>query len=202
VDEQERSFGDDLYWVVNGTTVLYGGAPLATLVNYPDSTPKGIDLLFSDPKRELEGIYSIENDVLTICVNTQSSNPRERPSSFTTKDKSNWRILRFERVPADKQAERGRGFVGVALSQPDDSPGVVVQSVLEGSPAEKAGLRAGDAILRVGGETIRDLQEAVDAVRIAKPGSTLTISIRREGQEREITVAVALFPFSLVEIFG
>jgi len=203
LDGEARQLDEDVRWVIEEAKVFYGGEPLAALTNYPVSTPKGIDLAFREPKNEYEGIYVVEKDVLRICLNVRTSGAKERPADFSSKDKPNLRVLTLQRVsPADEGPQRAKGFVGIALSTENNGQEIVVNMVLENSPAEKAGLRAGDVILMIGGHTVRDLQSTVDAVRREMPGSELKIRVRREGKEREIAVKVAVFPFSLLGLLG
>jgi S1-C subfamily serine protease len=79
---------------------------------------------------------------------------------------------------------------------------IVIQGVLENSPAEKAGLRTGDVVVSVGGQAAGDLLATVDSVRRQMPGSDLRIRVLREGKEKEVSVRVAVFPFSLLGILG
>ncbi|HJZ91479.1 MAG TPA: PDZ domain-containing protein [Gemmataceae bacterium] len=66
---------------------------------------------------------------------------------------------------------------------------------IKGGPAEKAGLKKGDVILKVGSVDVTDLEAAVKAVRLARPGDKLEFHIRRDGKEMTIAVAVGVFPF-------
>jgi len=200
---EARQLEEEVRWVIKGAKVFYGGEPLAALTSYPAATPKGIDLAFEEPRKEHEGIYVLEKNVLSICLNTQTRGPKERPFDFSTKDKPNLRVLTLQRIsPADEGPEHKKGFVGIALSVENNGLEVVVQTVLENSPAEKAGLRAGDVILTIGDQNVGDLQTAVDSVRRKTPGSELKIRVRREGKEKVIAVKVAIFPFSLLGLLG
>lgn len=69
------------------------------------------------------------------------------------------------------------------------SPQVVVESVVHGSPAERAGLRAGDAILTLDGEPVPGGRLQVLAARL-QPGDSIRLRVLREGADREI-MAVA-----------
>ncbi len=201
IDGETRPIEEDVRWLIQENQVLYGGEPLATVTSYPTSTPKGIDLAFVEPSALYEGIYALENDELKICLNVRTVGPKERPFEFATKDKSNLRILTFQRLtPANAAAENAKGFIGMALAIENES--VVIGMVLEKSPAEKAGLRAGDVVLTIGNDEARDLQTTVDVVRRKSPGSNVVVRVRREGQEKEIAVRVAAFPFALLGLLG
>jgi len=81
------------------------------------------------------------------------------------------------------------GFT-VQKQQGDSGPGVTVKSVLEGSPAAAAGLKAGDRLLTLQGrwtDTVVDCYRAASTVR---PGTAATLAIRREGKEMELKVTV------------
>ena len=69
------------------------------------------------------------------------------------------------------------------------SPRVVVDAVVQGSPAERAGLRAGDAILTVDGEPIPGGRLQAIAQRL-QPGDSVRLRLLRDGSTREV-LAVA-----------
>src|SRR5262245_41390595 len=59
----------------------------------------------------------------------------------------------------------------------EDSP-PVVGDVLENSPAEKAGIKEGDIILRIGNVSVKDVRSTVAEVRKRKPGDEVTIGLK------------------------
>jgi predicted metalloprotease with PDZ domain len=65
--------------------------------------------------------------------------------------------------------------------------GVLVTEVVPGSPAEQAGLRAGDVISRVNNEEINSPEDLRRAVRQAGVGRRLRMEIQRGNQERQVT---------------
>ncbi len=67
--------------------------------------------------------------------------------------------------------------------------GVAIQSVTEDSPAEEAGLMAGDIITAVDGEAL-DSDALVDLVGASQVGDTLTMDIYRQGETLQISVTV------------
>ena len=85
----------------------------------------------------------------------------------------------------------------------DANSGALVQAVVPGSPADKAGITAGDATVTVGGQRIRaggDVITAVDgnpvtgmddviaAVDAKQPGDSLQLTLLRGGNERTVSV--------------
>ena len=65
--------------------------------------------------------------------------------------------------------------------------GFRIGDVLPGSAAERAGLRAGDEVLRIDGKAMPGWKEFATTVHAA-PGRLLTISVRREGAELDLAL--------------
>ena len=79
--------------------------------------------------------------------------------------------------------------------------GVVVVSVVSGSPAEKAGLqaapsdsKAGDIITAVDGQAVGSTTDIVSALQNKKSGDTVTLSVWRDGQTRDVKVTLTAAP--------
>jgi len=191
-------------WVIKGEKVFYGGTEIAGLKVDASTSPRVIDLKFSDPERVYEGIYAVENGTLKICINRQTEGTKDRPGKLSTKDQSDWRLLVFEQEKDGKgNATDGlAGYVGLALGTDSDTKEVVVRSPLKGAPADQAGFKEDDAILKVGGVAVADLPGAINLVRKAKPGEKLEFRIRRGKEESTLTVKVGVLPFPLVASLG
>jgi S1-C subfamily serine protease len=69
-------------------------------------------------------------------------------------------------------------------------PGVQLGGVVPGSPAEAAGLRAGDVLLRIDGEEIAGLREFSDLLRSLEPGRRVEATLLRDGEEITVPVTV------------
>jgi uncharacterized protein (TIGR03067 family) len=189
------------WWVIKGDKVFYGGKELAKLTADTTTTPKCLDLAFRNPDRVYEAVYSIEDDTLKICINRQTEGVKERPNSFSTEGKSEWRVLVFKRDKERKQddLEGLGGFVGMQLRIPKESKAILIADVLEDSPAKKAGLMKDDVLLKIGDQEITTLRETVNLCRLAKPGSELTLRIKRGDKEKDVTVKVGVAPFFLLD---
>ncbi len=69
-------------------------------------------------------------------------------------------------------------------------PGVKVDSVVQGSPAERAGLQAGDVLIKLDSTDISDLRAFSQHLRTLKPGQEVLAVVIRDGTEVEIPVRV------------
>jgi membrane-associated protease RseP (regulator of RpoE activity) len=66
--------------------------------------------------------------------------------------------------------------------------GAVVTSVSKGSPADTAGIRVGDVITAVDGESVGKENTLQDLIRKHKPGDSVEITVQRRGAERTLKV--------------
>jgi serine protease Do len=78
----------------------------------------------------------------------------------------------------------------IGLGRPQ---GALVRSVESGSPADKAGIEAGDIITRFNGQAIERATDLPRLVGNTKPGSRVNLTVFRRGGSRELAVAVAEF---------
>ena len=135
--------GGEPRWVVKGDVIAYGGTELGKLTTDPTTSPKVIDLKFKEPERKYEGVYSIEKDVLTICVNRRDG-ATDRPGKLSTKDQPDWLLLVFEKEKAApaKPLEGLTGFVGVqaGLGRGRRGPG---ERADQGQPGREGGDQEG-----------------------------------------------------------
>lgn len=68
--------------------------------------------------------------------------------------------------------------------------GVLVSSVDGGSPASRAGLKAGDIITSIDGRAVGRADEVRGALRAKRPGDKVTLGILRDGKPRTVTVTL------------
>ncbi|SDJ79121.1 S1C family serine protease [Nonomuraea jiangxiensis] len=82
-------------------------------------------------------------------------------------------------------------FLGVSVTDATgDVPGALIRQVTAGSPAEKAGLRQGDLITRIGDTAVDGGDTVVGQVRGFKPGQQVKITYMRDGTSHEIDVTL------------
>ena len=104
-----------------------------------------------------------------------------------------------EQLRANGRVSRGRIGVQIAPVTKDvaesiglsKAQGVLVRGIEEGSPAEKAGIEAGDIITRFDGKAIEKPADLPRAVGNTKPGSKVSISVFRRGSVKDMSITVA-----------
>jgi membrane-associated protease RseP (regulator of RpoE activity) len=69
--------------------------------------------------------------------------------------------------------------------------GVGVREVVKGSPAEKAGLRAGDVIIRFDGEAVTSVRKLTRLVEESAPEHVVRLTVSRGGAEQELSATLA-----------
>lgn len=99
-------------------------------------------------------------------------------------------------VPADAsaQGDTAHPWLGVAMDSDASAPGVRVGHVVRGSPADKAGVREGDRILRIAGAAVSHGADVVHAVANRSVGDAIAVDLVRGEQTRAVRVVLAAFP--------
>ncbi len=104
----------------------------------------------------------------------------------------------------DQLIEHGevrRGRLGVYIQDltPDlsesfglkNTQGVLVSQVVEGSPAEDAGLKSGDVVVKIDGDPVDDASALRNRVSLTAPGTQVSLSIIRDGEAEQVKVVLA-----------
>lgn len=104
------------------------------------------------------------------------------------------RLTPVRKAPPVMSASPGSGSGAWFGSIPDmaasDARGVRLTGVSPGSPAEQAGVRAGDVLVEFGGEEVGDLYQFTDALRARQPGDTVRVVVRRDGEPLTFTAVL------------
>lgn len=90
-----------------------------------------------------------------------------------------------------KDGKATHAFLGVSVTDATgDVPGALIRQVTSGSPADKAGLKQGDLITKIGDKTVDGGDTVVGQVRGFKPGQQVKITYMRDGKPNEATVTL------------
>jgi serine protease Do len=97
-----------------------------------------------------------------------------------------------------------RGYIGASIQDvtPDIASslgvqareGALVADLTPGGPAERAGLKPGDLVLKADGHDITSASDLTRQVGLARGGDTIRLDIRRDGQVREIDIKSGIRP--------
>jgi len=101
-----------------------------------------------------------------------------------------------------KSGKVTRGYLGIVMHPEkittelaevfglEDNKGVLITEVVPDSPADKAGLKRRDIIVALDGKTVEDWQSFRNHVALLEPGTKVTLSVFRDGKEKEIKVEI------------
>ncbi|WP_018389901.1 Do family serine endopeptidase [Ancylobacter sp. FA202] len=100
--------------------------------------------------------------------------------------------------------EVARGYVGVQIQPVSDevaealelksAEGALIAQVQPGTPGEKAGLKPGDVVTQIDGETVKDSREMSREIARKKPGTVVKLSVLRDGKSMTIPVTLEQLP--------
>ncbi len=105
-------------------------------------------------------------------------------------------------VVADlKDSKRvNRGWLGVTIQDIDENTakalgleqnsGALIGSVVPGDPADKAGIKAGDIIVKVGDKPIKNSSELLRSIADHKPGTAVRVELLRNGKTTALDVTL------------
>lgn len=99
-----------------------------------------------------------------------------------------------------RDGEVTRGWLGVSIQPIDqglaealglkENKGALVGGVIEGSPADKAGIKRGDVILKLDNQALRDHSDLLNRIAMIRPGTWVTLVVHRSGKELVYKVKV------------
>ncbi|MCA1640245.1 MAG: PDZ domain-containing protein, partial [Acidobacteria bacterium] len=136
-----------------------------------------------------------------IGINSQILSPSGGNIGIGFSIPSNMAKSVMEQLLKDGKVRRGMLGVDIQSITPDvaksldlkDNKGVIVSNVRAGSAAEKAGVKRGDIIVAINGESIEDGNVLRNKVAATQPGSQVKLSILRDGEEQELDATLDEF---------
>ena len=98
-----------------------------------------------------------------------------------------------------------RGWIGVepqnlskelaeSLGLPSSTEGVVLSGVLEGGPAARGGVKPGDVLIAVNGNTTKDVRQLLNQIAQIGPGNEANLKILRKDKELELKIQTGKRP--------
>ena len=93
-----------------------------------------------------------------------------------------------------------RGWLGVTIQDLDDNSaralglkstqGALIAEVIQGEPAEQAGLRSGDVVVSINGQAVVDSSSLLRVVAQQTPGESVKVEVMRQGKKQSFTVTL------------
>src|ERR1051326_550278 len=134
-----------------------------------------------------------------VGINTAIRGGGAQGIGFATPINSAKRLL-----PMLKQGKVTRGYLGMSIQEVTDDArqafnapnavGALVQSVEPGKPADMAGIKQGDIVTALDGRKISNNRELIDYISYLPVGSTVKITVLRNGQPMTLTAKTATRP--------
>jgi serine protease Do len=166
---------------------------------------KGLLQISTPINRGNSGGPLIDIDGRLIGVNQSTASPQAGAQGIGFAIPSNTvkeQIALLEKNPGTHQGTNV-GYIGASLATvtPDlevqlnyKGKGVAILQVVQGTPADTAGLQPGDVIQKVNGKDVTTNTEAINAIRAAKPGQTVALQVWSSGIKKFVNVRVTERP--------
>jgi len=104
-------------------------------------------------------------------------------------------LIRDELVALERGQTLSHPYLGISTSETaNGTAGALVAAVESGTPAAKAGLKAGDVIVAFNGAAIAGDGDLVDALAASHPGQTVKLTVQRGSSRITITVTLGTQP--------
>lgn len=115
-----------------------------------------------------------------------------------------WKCMPYKYMKSRGECCSDRAWMGVEMQKlteqlgqyfkVKDGKGVLISSVVDDSPAQKAGLKAGDVIVKMGDEGIAARSDVKEFLCEKKAGDEVVVSVIREGKTKDLKVVLAEAP--------
>lgn len=168
------SLQDDSYIPTDASVFFMHGVPILSAFtgnhgeyHTPRDTPE---------KLNYEGIGKVAKLMMLVCRQLISD---ERPPQYVAQER-----------PKDGQRRASlRAYLGTVPDYAQtDVKGVLLSGVAKGGPADKAGVKGGDTIVKLAGKAIENIYDYTYAIEALKAGQEVELIVTRDG--KEVTVKV------------
>ena len=83
-------------------------------------------------------------------------------------------------------------YMGVSLANRENS--VVISGLVQGAPAERAGLKTGDLLEKLGDKSVKSSQQVLEFMRSRSPGQKMPVTVKRDGESISVTIDLVARP--------
>ncbi len=163
------SLQDDSYIPTDASVFFMHGVPILSAFTGNHSeyhTPRD-----TPEKLNYEGISKVAHLMMLVCRQLIAD---ERPPQYVAQER-----------PKDGQRRASlRAYLGTVPDYAQtDVKGVLLSGVAKGGPADKAGIKGGDTIVKLAGKTIENIYDYTYAIEALKAGQEVELIVTRAGKE-------------------
>ncbi len=194
--------GSDKRITIEGEELAVGGDVIVAMDGQRVTRAADVDSYlarYAEPGQTLQLTILRDGEETRLSV-TVGARPGAEAAETPAKEGGAW--LGLDGVTLTSEAAQAMGL-------PPDQRGVLIESVVSGSPADGAELRGGykkaavagewiviggDVIVRADGEALETAEELAALLAKRTPGDSLTLVILRDGVEREVAVTLGSLP--------
>jgi hypothetical protein len=130
------------------------------------------------PKLNIDGMQRVADMVVDIVNATDASGTRPE-------------YVEIKRVETIASGDSDRPYLGSIPDFAANEEGLALTGVSPGSPADKAGMKGGDIIIKLGESKIGGIEDLQSALFKYKIGETIKVVVKREGKELTLEVTLA-----------
>ncbi|MEK7865733.1 MAG: PDZ domain-containing protein [Planctomycetota bacterium] len=146
---------------------------------------KQLDKEFDRIREEVKALLDKE-----LGVGKEEKKPAKKEEKKAEKQPKKAEKKQPEEKGTEKPAshEKKPGWMGVQLAMDEESGLPAIQAIFPETPAEKAGLQEGDIFVKLDGKDLESVEALIGAVQEAGAGAKLKVTVRRGGEEMDITI--------------
>lgn len=109
------------------------------------------------------------------------------PATLRTPGSRSIRLKLSRLGPISEDAnEWAKGATAAPFSNDEGESGLVINRVAPSSPLRRLGIRSGDVVLSINGQSVEELSDIFETLLDTSEGDTLSLNIKRRGRERQI----------------
>ena len=153
-----------------------------------------LEVVSRDEKNDLVLLKTPDKNAAGVDINQQDDAASKTGSFLITPDSDGAGLVSVisSKSFASKKNKRS-GFLGVRPADYKDKGGAVLEMVVNGGAAKRAGLEVGDIVTKLNETVITDQLEMREFLTKVKPGSTVIATITRDDEEMEKTIELGEF---------
>ncbi len=135
----------------------------------------------------MDRIASMVTEIARELANRESR-PSPKPTDWVADLDYGDDLETTDATPSPQERQEERPRLGVMLRSAAVRQGILVDSVIDGGPAHRAGLRAGDVILRADDQTMDATARLHQQLKTKKPGDSLMLEVQRGDLQLQLKV--------------